>query len=139
MEDRFWLLGSIITNIVFSSLSSFLKSQVFTSFCLLLFKIWKHHCTLLKSSLSHGLPAAVWVLCSFVVDAACFSHCIRSKKELKHLLSYCHALLSSVPHILLINSPRDRLILRLFWDLLIQGNARIAGGPTLRTTEKTKR
>lgn len=39
MEDRFWLLGSIITNIVFSSLSSFLKSQVFTSFCLLLFKI----------------------------------------------------------------------------------------------------
>lgn len=34
MEDRFLLLGSSIINIIFSSLSRFLESQVFSSFLL---------------------------------------------------------------------------------------------------------
>lgn len=33
MEDGFWLLGSIVINIIFSSLSRFLKSQVLAPFC----------------------------------------------------------------------------------------------------------
>lgn len=66
------------------------------------------------------------------------SHFIRSKRELKHLFSHCYLLLDSVPCILLTHSPRDRLILRLFWNLWIQGKARSAGAPAPRTTEKIK-
>lgn len=94
LEDRFWLLGSIIINVISNSLSRFLKSWVFSFFAFYYLKP--------KNATAPEVLSSPWfAYCSlspFMVDAAYFSHCMRSEKEFKHLFSQSSAVKLHSPY-----------------------------------------